>query len=419
MKTLMEDRVGKARAGDDEPVPRAENGTPRVGLLTGGDDRSYALGLATALMARGVHLDFIGSDAVDAPELHGTPFVRFLNLRGDQSPEVPLPRKIARLMRYYVALMRYAAAAPAQVLHILWNNKFEHFDRTLLMLYYRACGHRVVMTAHNVNAAQRDGRDSALNRRTLRIQYRLCDHVFVHTQRMREQLLAEFGIDAARVSVIPFGINDTTPQTAVTPAQARSALGLAAADRVLLFFGQIAPYKGLEHLVAALPSALAADPALRLVIAGKVKKGCEDYWQGIRQSLAQHGLEQRVLQRIEHVPDAEVELYFKAADVLVVPYVEIFQSGVPFLAYSFGLPVIASDVGALRDDIVDGRTGFVCRPRDPQDLARTIERHFDSPLFANPDAARATIRAHAIERHSWATVAAITQAVYADARPGR
>ena len=418
MKTLMEERVGKARAGHDRPVPHAAQGTPRVGLLTGGDDRSYALGLATALMARGVHLDFIGSDAVDAPELHGTPCARFLNLRGNQSPDAPLPRKVARLMRYYAALLRYAAAAPAQVLHILWNNKFEHFDRTLLMLYYRACGHRVVMTAHNVNAAQRDGRDSALNRLTLRIQYRLCEHVFVHTQRMREQLFAEYGIDADRVSVIPFGINDTTPQTAVTGAQARSKLGLASADRVLLFFGQIAPYKGLEHLVAALPNAFAADPALRLVIAGKVKKGCEDYWHGIRQSLNQHGLGRRVMQRIEHVPDAEVELYFKAADVLVVPYVEIFQSGVPFLAYSFGLPVIASDVGALREDIIEGRTGFVCRPQDPPDLARTIARYFDSPLYANLDGARTMVRAHAIERHSWAKVAAITQAVYGDARPG-
>ena len=56
-------------------------------------------------------------------------------------------------------------------------------------------------------------------------------------------------------------------------------------DRVMLFFGQIAPYKGLEYLVDALPQAFAADPALRLVIAGKVKNGCEDYWRRIDRAL--------------------------------------------------------------------------------------------------------------------------------------
>jgi D-inositol-3-phosphate glycosyltransferase len=417
MKTVMEDRTGPAHADARTVATRATQSVPRVGLLTGGDDRSYAVGLATALIARGVHLDFIGSDAVDAPELHDSPFFRFFNLRGDQSPRASLLRKVSRLARYYFSLMRYAAATPGQMLHILWNNKFEHFDRTVLMLYYRALGHRVVMTVHNVNAAARDGRDDGLNRLTLRIQYRLCEHLFVHTPRMRNQLLDEFGIATERVSVIPFGINDTTPKTALTRAQARDKIGFASNHRVLLFFGQIAPYKGLEHLVAALQIAFATDPALRLVVAGKVKKGCEDYWNSIALVLGQRDLRHRVLQRIDHVPDAEVELYFKAADVLVVPYVEIFQSGVPFLAYSFGLPVIATDVGALREDVIEGRTGFVCRPRDPQDLARAIERYFDSPLYAELDQTHSKIRAHAMERHSWAKVAAVTEAVYRNGRP--
>ena len=58
--------------------------------------------------------------------------------------------------------------------------------------------------------------------------------------------------------------------------------------------------------------------------------------------------------RIESVPDAETELYFKAADVLALPYTHVFQSGVLFLGYNFGLPVIASDVASLREDVVEG-----------------------------------------------------------------
>jgi D-inositol-3-phosphate glycosyltransferase len=180
----------------------------------------------------------------------------------------------------------------------------------------------------------------------------------------------------------------------------------------MLFFGQIAPYKGLDQLVAALPRAFAADPSLRLVIAGKVKAGCEAYWRQIEQRLRDPALAARVQQRIEHIPGSDVELYFKAADVLVIPYVQIFQSGVPFLAYSFGLPVIATDVGALRDDIIEGRTGLICRPADPADIVRAIRDYFASPLFADLARLREDIRAVANERHSWATIAAISDTVY-------
>ena len=88
----------------------------------------------------------------------------------------------------------------------------------------------------------------------------------------------------------------------------------------------------------------------------------------------------------DYIPDSETELYFKAADVLALRTQDIFQSGVLFLGYSFGLPVVVTDVGSLRQDVVEGRTGFVCRPEDPHDLAASIARFFSSDLFRNLDA---------------------------------
>ena len=117
-----------------------------------------------------------------------------------------------------------------------------------------------------------------------------------------------------------------------------------------------------------------------------------------------------MIERIEYVPDADTEIYFKAADVLVLPYVHIFQSGVLFLGYNFGLPVIASDVGSLREDIVEGKTGFVCKPRDPVDLAKSIETYFSSELYRHLDARRQEIRDFANERYSWTRVGEITRA---------
>jgi glycosyltransferase involved in cell wall biosynthesis len=308
--------------------------------------------------------------------------------------------------------LSYAIVAKPRVFHILWNNKIEFFDRTLLMLYYRMLGRKVVLTAHNVNAAKRDGRDSALNRLTLRVQYVLANHLFVHTQKMRDELLSEFRVPSLKVSVIPFGINNSIPTTSLTRAEAKHRLGLQQDEVAALFFGQIAPYKGLEYLVSALPEILTQDSSFRLIIAGKVKKGCEQYWETVRQTLGVKGLASRITMRIEHVPDAEVEVYFKAADVLVIPYTQIFQSGVPFLAYSFGVPVIATDVGSLREDIVEGKTGFISLPRNPDDIARAVRRFRSSDLFQNPESARAAIRTFANDRYSWSRVAEATEAVY-------
>ena len=86
----------------------------------------------------------------------------------------------------------------------------------------------------------------------------------------------------------------------------------------------------------------------------------------------------------------------------------------PFLAYSFGLPVIATDVGSLREDVVEGRTGFICRPRDCSDLAKTILRYFESELFRDLGNRRAEIEKYANERYSWEKVASITARVYSN-----
>jgi glycosyltransferase involved in cell wall biosynthesis len=384
---------------------------PAVALLTAGRDRPYALGLASSLADAGVNFDFIGGDDMDDSTLRHRPQIRFLNLRGDQSVEAGLARKIGRVLVYYFRLLAYATTARPKVFHILWNNKFEYFDRVVLMLYYRLLGKRIVLTAHNVNIGERDGTDSWWNRRTLQFQYRLCDRIFVHTARMKAELVSQFGIGTERVEVIPFGVNQTVPDTALTGAEARRQLGLAPDDRVLLFFGNIAPYKGLEVLVEAFEAAAGADQLLRLVIAGR-PKGSEKYWAALAERINRSPVRSRMVLKIEYVPDAETGIYFKAADVLALPYTHIFQSGVLSLGYGFGLPVLAADVGSLKEDIVEGRTGFVFPAKDSEALAAMIGSYFTSDLFGHLEQRRREIRAYAREHYSWAKVAGITTAVY-------
>jgi glycosyltransferase involved in cell wall biosynthesis len=383
-----------------------------VALLTGGSDRHYTFGLATALIAKGMRVDVIGSDAVDGPEMHATPDLEFLNLRGDQRPDATLPRKILRLLLYYARLGAYTWTSKVRIFHILWNNKFQFFDRTLMILYYKLRGKKVVLTAHNVNEARREQRDSLFNRFTLRIQYRLSDHIFVHTEKMKDELLKDYGVNGQAVTVIPFGINNAVPCTDLTPAEARRRLGIGDGERVILFFGNLRPSKGLEYLLAAFQQISSSDSRYRLIIAGQRTKEFGRHWNRIRPTLEHLCAQGLVILRDEFIPDEDTESYFKAADVLALPYTEIFQSGVLFLGYSFGLPAIATDVGSFREDVIEGATGFLCRPHDPIGLARTIEKYFHSDLYGDLASRKEEIRKYVGARHSWSLVAGITRNVY-------
>lgn len=395
-------------SGDELYSSRSEI---HAALLTGGKDRPYAFGLAQALAAQKVYVDVVGSDEVDSPEMHVTPGLKFLNLHGSMRPTA-FGKKFTRVLSCYGRLALYAATASPKVLHILWNNNFELLDRTLLMLYYRVLGKKIAITAHNINAGQRDSADSTLNRITLRIQYRLVHHIFVHTHKMKRQLCKDFGVREDAVTTLRHPINNAFPDTDLTPTQAKERLGIRPGEKTMLFFGRLRPYKGLEYLLCAFEQLSAVDTGYRLIIAGESKKGSEAYFQDVQRQINTHANREQIISRIGFIPDQDAELYLKAADVLVLPYKDIFQSGVLFLAYSFGLPVVASDVGSFREEIVEGKTGFVCKPRDSLDLAKALQTYFESDLFLDLGSYRREIREYAYAEHSWDAVATLTREAY-------
>jgi Glycosyltransferase len=83
-----------------------------------------------------------------------------------------------------------------------------------------------------------------------------------------------------------------------------------------------------------------------------------------------------------------------------------------FLGYSFGLPAIAADVGNLREDIIDGETGFVFKSRDSSDLACKIDKYFKSGLFRDLETRRVQIKEYANQQYAWGKVAAIVTEIY-------
>jgi glycosyltransferase involved in cell wall biosynthesis len=383
----------------------------KVALLSAGKDRPYALGMAEALLSKGIQIDFIGNSELQNEAVFSNKLATYYNLRGDQDPKASIASKIFRVSRYYAKLIMYASSTETRIFHILWLNKFLFLDSTLLNIYYKIRNKKLVYTAHNINMKKRDGGDSFINKITLKFLYNCVDHIFVHSDIMKDELKKEFEISESKITAIPFGLNSTNLDSELDPCKAKELLNLRKNDVTLLFFGNIAPYKGLDILIDALETVVQKKYEVKLIIAGSIKYSEED-WNLIEKRITEYGLEKCVIKRIEYIHDDEVEIYFKAADVLVLPYRFIYQSGPLFLAYNFGLPVIATDVGSFRKDIIEGETGYVADGVEADDFAESIIKYINSELYRDLNNRRTKIKQIAKEKYSWDRIADKIISVY-------
>jgi D-inositol-3-phosphate glycosyltransferase len=386
----------------------------RVALLTGGKDVPYVLGLVPELTARGVRIALVGNGEMASAKDVGNGQVEFHDFVGGLDPGDNSIAKAWRVLTYYGHLLAFAVRTDARLFHILWFRKFPLGERVVLTAYFKLLGKKLAFTAHNIDDRARDGRRSSISQRlSLRFFYRIVDQIFVHTPQMKCELVEEFDVAESKVTVVPFGINDVFPVARVTRFDARQQLGLSPDDKVLLFFGRIAPYKGVEDLLSALARLVREDPRYVVVLAGQVKDpSCERYWADLQRMISELKLERHVRIEDRFIPDGQVGLFFRASDVAVLPYRRIYQSGVVALAYAQGTPVVASDVGSFKTDVIEGETGFVFKPADVTDLTATIQEYFASDLCKDLEARSAGIREHGIRAFSWARNGELTVAAY-------
>ncbi|MDR0687185.1 MAG: glycosyltransferase [Prevotellaceae bacterium] len=157
---------------------------------------------------------------------------------------------------------------------------------------------------------------------------------------------------------------------AVPKAEAREKLGLHPDKKTLLFFGLIRGYKGLDLLIEAFGK-LPAE--YQLLIAGEPYGSFEKY----RAQVAALPNAQDVYVEARYISDAEVPLFFSAADACALPYRSATQSGITSVAYHFGLPMIATDVGGLKEAVVDGETGIIVPRPDADEIAQGVKRFFE------------------------------------------
>lgn len=184
--------------------------------------------------------------------------------------------------------------------------------------------------------------------------YRKADDVIVHGESLADQVEEFLGIPRERIHTIPH----------VRVGNEATVSGVNEDEYLVLFFGRIWGYKGLDQLIAAQPIINAAVPEAKFLIAGEGERF--DRYASLMQDPS------RFIVHNTWISDSQRSEFFQRAALVALPYNEATQSGVVPVAYNFGKPVVATRVGALPDIVDDNITGLLVPPRDPQAIARAI-----------------------------------------------
>jgi glycosyltransferase involved in cell wall biosynthesis len=253
-----------------------------------------------------------------------------------------------------------------------------------LLTIARRCarrGTRTVLVAHNVEAHEPRPGERALVARLVRG----VDRVLVHTAQEAERARAMGARDVVHVPLAPALPDSARADDHVAPRRPHD-------PPLALAFGLVRPYKGIDLAIRALPHV----PGLRLLVAG-------EFWtepSALAAVAAAHGVADRVELRPGYVGSADLPELFGEADLAVLPYRSATGSQQAALARAFGLPVVATRVGALEIDVHDGTDGLLCPPDDVASLAAALREALE-PAVHERLAAGARARAAIADDAQW------------------
>lgn len=298
------------------------------------------------------------------------------------------------------AAQRIIAQKPDMLIVPLWVTYLVPPIFSVVSMVRRHLATKVLFLCHNVIPHDAGGIHLLLVKTLLR----RGDFAVVHSE--QEKRLVEGAAPCIRVikHVHPiydfFAAGSARPDHELSLQSSRTNMRISNDKLVLLFFGFVRPYKGLDLLIHAMPIVRERLDAYLLIVG--------EFWEGrarFDEMIAELGLAENVRLIDGYIPDDEVGLYFSAADIVVLPYREATQSGVIQIAYAFRKPVITTDVGGLPEVVEDGRTGYVVPKDSPEAIANAVLR------FAHDRAAvdfTANIEA-ILDRFSWGHLADVIE----------
>ena len=307
-------------------------------------------------------------------------------------------RQVEALFDAFRVAFRVARMRP-DIVHLHCTNQVA----IAYLWWLRVFRQRVVCTAHVVTPHEPIRFQNAIYGRI----HRWCQLIVAHSKFDLKRLRTEFGVEEQRLTVIPHGEYGFFEQHGDPPDQAaqRRKLGIKEDAEVVLFFGYIREYKGLDLLLEAWPETQSQRPNAQLLIAGDPVRLPSDRRAELQQWAERLG----AVHHFDYIPFKDVAGYFGAADLLVMPYRAISQSGVLFLALSLGLPVVATSVGALPEMLTDGESALLVEPGSPAELSKALVRVLASAELRET-LSQGSLRV--ADDHSWQSIALRTEEAF-------
>ena len=332
-------------------------------------------------------------------------------------PNAPVPRRPAsgRLIDLFRSLRLTAVLLKAafklrvdgtHIVHVHWL-----LDRRADLVFIRALrrlGIRIVYTVHDVLPHDEHTEE---NKAFFGRLYRYPDKLIVHSEKNRREMLDLFAIDPERLCVIPHGRHGLFFEWFGTSARAaRDRLAIPQGVKVVLFFGLIRRYKGLEYLLQAFDAIAERCANVLLLVAGRIPDNDPASRRHYEPILARYAGRPNVKFHDAYIPFDRVADYFTAADLVVIPYARASQSGVLLTAYAAGRAVIATDVGGLGEVVRNGISGLVVPPRDSAAIAASAITLLDDDRLRETMGREALRLAESV--YAWTTIAETTVKVY-------
>ena len=285
--------------------------------------------------------------------------------------------RIERIITYYNPLswLKAAFLARTKVVHMQWWSLPLAPIYIVMLLLFRAARRKVVFTVHNVMPHERRILDKFVNKMVLSFG----SAFIVHSAKNKLDLIKNFKMPEKHVHIVHMPVHDMYRTGGKSSWEVRAALGIDSDRKIILSFGNIRPYKGIDLLINGMPRILEMVPNAHLVIAGQ---DWGDWNETYGIMIKDAGISGNVTTRLDYIPMSEVGHLFEIADLVVLPYHHFdAQSGVGNIALSFDKPIVVSKVGGLPDLVKDERAIF--EPGDVDQMAERIAKILtDQTIYA-------------------------------------
>jgi len=325
----------------------------------GSSHHLYLFGQAMGLINSGIDVSLYTNNETENPKIKGLKFHQLYN------------NLFTSKSRFFSGI-KYILGSILSIVHArITGYKVIHFHifyANILVLFNvifaKILFGKVVLTVHDVSSFAANSDHSLFI-------YKLSDAIITHNAFSKTELLTIQGALNKKISIIPHGNYIPFIQVQKNQQISRERLGIPQDKKVLLFFGMIKRVKGLEVLLRALIEVKQQQPDVILLVAGKVWENDFTPYQKI---IDENNLQEFCLLHTKFILQEDVAHYYCASDLVVLPYKEIYQSGVLMMTLSFEKAVLTSNLPPLKEVIKDNENGFLFESENTISLAEKINQ---------------------------------------------